>query len=175
MGSFPYKDTPIVKFKMFTSWSREHELWMLVSMEEMWAYKSLGFCITHVSVWIHVWRQVPSACMKALIYADFALNHCPPSLEDASYFSRHVPIYHLLSSQACFLMIRVIYTSFTFIDLLLFLVQETFFTDSVSPFSSPLPPPIPSSLPFIGTVTQLHFPFTSPLLHISTTCMSLCL
>lgn len=175
MGSFPYKDTPIVKFKMFTSWSREHELWMLVSMEEMWAYKSLGFCITHVSVWIHVWRQVPSACMKALIYADFALNHCPPSLEDASYFSRHVPIYHLLSSQACFLMIRVIYTSFTFIDLLLFLVPETFFTDSVSPFSSPLPPPIPSSLPFIGTVTQLHFPFTSPLLHISTTCVSLCL
>lgn len=97
-----------------------------------------------VQVWIHVWRQVLSVCMEAFIYADLALNHSPSSSEDASCFSRWVPIYHLLSSQACFLMIRIIYTSFTFIDLLLFLVPKTFL-QTLFLFSS-LPS---SSLPFL--------------------------
>ena len=121
-----------------------------------------------VQVWIHVWRQVLSVCMEAFIYADLALNHSPSSSEDASCFSRRVPIYHLLSSQACFLMIRIIYTSFTFIDLLLSLVPKTFL-QTLCFSSPPFPPlPFPSSFSFIRTVTQSHFPFTCSFLHIST-------
>ena len=115
-----------------------------------------------------MWRQVLSVCVKAYICVDLALNHSPPSLGDASYFSRRVPIYHLLSSQACFLMIRIIYTSFTFIDLLLFLIPKTFL--QILCFSSPPFPPLPfaSFLSFLRRVTWLHFLFACSFLHIST-------
>lgn len=95
-----------------------------------------------------------------------ALNHSPSSLEDASYSSRHVPIYHLLSSQACFLMIRIIYTSFTFIDLLLFLVPKTFYRFcAFFPF-----PPLPFlSFFYKNSNLKLQCSFTCSFLHISTT------
>lgn len=122
----------------------------------------------HVQVWIRVWRQVLSVRVEVFIYAELALNHSPSSSENASCFSRRVPIYHLLSSQACFLMIRIIYTSFTFIDLLLSLVPKTFL-QTLCFSSPPFPPlPFPSSFSFIRTVTQSLFPFTCSFLHIST-------
>lgn len=108
-----------------------------------------------------MWRQVLSVCVKAFICVDLALNHSP-SLGDASYFSRHVPIYHLLSSQACFLMIRIIYTSFTFIDLLLFLIPKTVL-HSVFPSSS-LP-----ALPFFYKDSNIMvLSLACSFLHIST-------
>lgn len=150
MGSFHYWVTPIVKFKIFKSPRRKHELWMSASMEKMCI--NLGHIrSTYVWVWTHVWMQIPSVCTKAFAYADFPLNHSPSCSEDASYFSRHVPIYHLLSSQACFLMIRIIYTSFTFIDLLLFLVPKTFLKILCLP-TLPLPP-LPFPPPSYKNVT----------------------
>lgn len=103
--------------------------------------------------------QAPSACMMALMeQVGSALCNSLLHLEDASSFSRHVPIYHLPPSQACFLMIRIMHTSFTFIDWLLFRESQALSADTLFVFCSPLPSlplaflPL-SHLSFLGLVT----------------------
>lgn len=89
-----------------------------------------------------------SASTTEPISAGFALNQLPQVEHKASSFPRHVPIYHLLPSRACFLMVRIIYTSFTFIDSPVFPVPKTPLPLLLSPqilcFSSLLVPPNPS-------------------------------
>lgn len=83
----------------------------------------------------------------------------PPVRRTLRIFSRHVPIYQLLPSQACFPMIRIIYTSFTFIDLLLFLVPKTFLESLCFPILPRPPLPFPRSHPEECNL-RFHFPFT---------------
>lgn len=75
--------------------------------------------------------------------AGSALHNSPLRLEDASCFSGHTRIYHLLSPQAWFLMIRIIHTSFTFTDWLLFPSAKHFLQ---TPCSSSVFIPLPASL-----------------------------
>lgn len=74
-----------------------------------------------------------SASTTEPISAGFALNQLPQVECKASSFPRHVPIYHLRPSRACFLMVRIIYTSFTFIDSPVFPVPKTPFPPLLSP------------------------------------------
>lgn len=119
---------------------------------------------THRRRWVRVWA-LSIGTMTLLKQVGSALHNSLLHLEDASWFSRHVHIYHLLSSQACFLMIRIMHTSFTFTDWLFFFQEPSTFCRypvcllfaSPSLPSSSLPP---SHLSFLDLVTC---DFISPL------------
>lgn len=95
-GKLPLLSHPTMKFKIFRSWSSEHEVWMSV-FTEMWACTSLGICITHMCS-VNPCINADPVCM----HEDIHLCRCRPSSFSFRFTGCFIffraRFYHLLSS-----------------------------------------------------------------------------
>lgn len=153
MGSFHYRVTPIVKFKIFKSPGRKHELWMSTSMGRMCIYPQAR--PQHICVGVNPCMKAgPSGGTEALVHADLPLNHSPSCPEDASYFFKtrsylsSPTLPGVFSHDKNYLHIIYIYRFAAFPS------AKDIFRDSVFPY------PSPTSSHLEERNFRFHFPFT---------------